>query len=143
MVDMVDVFKIIDEELDVNNYLESFLNLGLKYDVILQVEYKYIIFKLYKLLEQRIKKYTGGLRSSVSIYTAKNINQSNKWIIASYLRKLSVQEAYQVVLQEDIFLYLIEGLLNLRIIIKKLDFFIMLYLLIILLKPIIIFIIVL
>lgn len=35
MVDMVDVFKIIDEELDVNNYLESFLNLGLKYDVIL------------------------------------------------------------------------------------------------------------
>lgn len=33
------------------------------------------------------------------------------------------------------------GLLNLRIIIKKLDFFIMLYLLIILLKPIIIFII--
>lgn len=78
MVDMVDVFKIIDEELDVNNYLESFLNLELKYDVILQVEYKYIIFKLYKLLEQRIKKYTGGLRRSVSIYTAKNINQSNK-----------------------------------------------------------------
>lgn len=35
MVDMVDVFKIIDEKLDVNNYLESFLNLGLKYDVIL------------------------------------------------------------------------------------------------------------
>lgn len=43
MVDMVDVFKIIDEELDVNNYLESFLNLELKYDVISQVEYKYII----------------------------------------------------------------------------------------------------
>lgn len=68
MVDMVDVFKIIGEELDVNNYLKSFLNLGLKYDVISQMEYKYIIFKLYNLLEQRIKKYTGGLRSSASLY---------------------------------------------------------------------------
>lgn len=123
MVDIVDVFKIIDEELDVNNYLESFLNLGLKHDVISQVEYKYIIFKLYKLLEQRIKKYTGGLRSSVSIYTAKNINQSNMWIIALYLRKLSVQEAYQVVLQEDIFFVFDKGALELKNNYKKTRFF--------------------
>ena len=94
--------QIIKMEIDDNNYVESLLYTTLKYQIISKEEYKQIIFKLINLLSISIKKYTGELSSSVKTESAKNINNSNLWVIGLYLKTKKLKESLAILKNEDI-----------------------------------------
>lgn len=94
--------QIIKKEIDDNNYVESLLYTTLKYQIISKEEYEQIIFKLINLLSISIKKYTGELSSSVKTESAKNINNSNLWVIGLYLKTKKLKESLDILKNEDI-----------------------------------------
>ena len=99
---ITNIDQIIKNEIDDNNYVESLLYTTLKYQIISKEEYKEILFKFISLLSISIKKYTGELSSSVKIETAKNINNSNLWVIGLYLKTKQLKESIAILKNEDI-----------------------------------------
>ena len=99
---IIDKFKIIKNNIDNNNYIESLLNNLLDYQIITKEEYNKIILKFMYLLSFTINKYNGGLMNSVKINTAININESNMYIIGLYLKNKKVEEAIDILKYNDI-----------------------------------------
>lgn len=71
-------------------------------NIITYEECKKITFKFLVLLSNQIKRYTGELRSSVPIIIAKNINESNMWVIGLYLRKMKISDGINFLIENDI-----------------------------------------
>lgn len=115
--------QIIKMEIDDNNYVESLLYTTLKYQIISKEEYEQIIFKLINLLSISIKKYTGELSSSVKTESAKNINNSNLWVIGLYLKTKKLKESLAILKNEDIIKIYNYGKNNLDNYISKTKFF--------------------
>lgn len=99
---VINTFQNVKNEIDNNNYVESLLYTTLKYQIISTEEHEKILFKLISLLSISIKRYTGELTSSVKIETAKNINNSNLWVIGLYLKTKELKESIAILKNEDI-----------------------------------------
>lgn len=99
---VTNINQIIKNEIDDNNYVESLLYATLKYQLISKEEYEEILFKFISLLSISIKKYTGELSSSVKIEIAKNINDSNLWVIGLYLKTKKPKESITILKNEEI-----------------------------------------
>lgn len=101
MFNLVTFESIIMSEIDNNNYIETLIYSLLKHNIISNLEYEQIIINLLFLLDIRIKKYTGFLTSSVPIMVAKNINDSNIFVIGLYLRKKTIEESVNILLHNN------------------------------------------
>ncbi|MGN1337316.1 MAG: DUF6179 domain-containing protein [Candidatus Coprovivens sp.] len=99
---VTNIDQIVKNEVDYSNYVESLLNASLKYQIISKEEYEGILFKFISLLSILIKKYTGELSSSVKIEVAKNINNSNLWVIGLYLKTRKLNESIDILKNKDI-----------------------------------------
>ena len=99
---VINIDQIVKNEIDYNNYVESLLYIALKYQIISKEEYEKILFKFINLLSISIKRYTGELSSSVKIEIAKNINNSNLWVIGLYLKTKELKESVAILKNEDI-----------------------------------------
>lgn len=86
MNNIIDIEKLIEEEIDTNNYIESLLNLSIKYKYITNEQRDNIIYKFLMIISKTIKLYTGQLTSSVPISLFKNISNSNMYIVSLYLK---------------------------------------------------------
>ncbi|MGN1312503.1 MAG: DUF6179 domain-containing protein [Bacilli bacterium] len=99
---VANINQIIKNEIDDNNYVESLLYIALKYQIISKEEYEQILFKFIILLSISIKRYNGELSSSVKIGIAKNINNSNLWVIGLYLKTKEPKESITILKNENI-----------------------------------------
>ena len=99
---VTNIEQIITNEIDDNNYVETLLYASLKYQIISQKEYQEILFKFINLLSISIKRYTGELSSSVKIRIAKNINESNLWVVGLYLKTKQPTESIEILKNKDI-----------------------------------------
>ena len=99
---VTNIEQIITNEIDDNNYVETLLYASLKYQIISQKEYQEILFKFINLLSISIKRYTGELSSSVKIGIAKNINESNLWVVGLYLKTKQPTESIEILKNKDI-----------------------------------------
>lgn len=93
---------LIKNNIDPNNYIESLLNNLLEYHYITKEDYNKIILKFLYLLSISIKKYSGSLINSIKIDIAKNINESNIWVIGLYLKNKSIDEIIDILKNNDI-----------------------------------------
>lgn len=123
MSSIVDIEYLIDRKIDENNYIQSLLFLSLKYNLISYDELNTITFKFTILLKKRIKKYTAGLKSSVSIDIAKSINSSNIYVIGVYLKDKGIKNSLNMLLSSDIFDIYNNGLKIVNRIINKTKLF--------------------
>ena len=101
MLNILDKKSLIEKEIDNNSYIDSLLNAALKYNYITVEEYNFILIKFADLLSGKIERYTKGLNSTVSIYDAKNINESNIWTIGFYLKEKGIDESLSILLRGD------------------------------------------
>ena len=102
---MLNIFNkksLIEEEIDSNSYIDSLLSTALKYNYITVEKYNLILIKLADLLSGKIERYTKGFNSTVSIYDAKNINESNIWTIGFYLKEKEIDESLSILTTWDI-----------------------------------------
>lgn len=123
MCNLIDIETIIKNEIDENNYMDTFLSSLVNHNVISLDEYEQIILNLLKLLEIKIKKYTGELTSSVTISTAQNINTSNMWTISLVLKNNNVKKNIDTLLYDDIIKTYNYGKEKLIALISKTQFF--------------------
>ncbi len=122
-MNLVCINSIIKEEIDENDYIQSLVNILLKYKVINNEQYEQIGLKFLNLLSFTIKKYTGELTSSVPISKAKNINTSNLYIIGLFLKGFSLDVATKLLLDEDIFVLYEQGISEIDKLINKTKLF--------------------
>lgn len=101
MLNILDKKSLIEKEIDNNSYIDSLLNAALKYNYITVEEYNFVLIKFADLLSSKIERYTKGLNSTVSIYDAKNINESNIWTIGFYLKEKEIDESLSTLLRGD------------------------------------------
>lgn len=102
MLKILDKKSLIEEEIDSNSYIDSLLSTALKYNYITVEKYNLILIKLADLLSGKIERYTKGFNSTVSIYDAKNINESNIWTIGFYLKEKEIDESLSILTTWDI-----------------------------------------
>lgn len=101
MLNILGKKSLIEEEIDSNSYIDSLLSTALKYNYITVEKYNLILIKLADLLSGKIERYTKGFNSTVSIYDAKNINESNIWTIGLYLKEKEIDESLSILLRGD------------------------------------------
>ena len=94
-------YKIISN-IDPNNYIESLLNNLLEHHHITKEDYNKIVLKFIYLLSILVNKYSGGLINSINIDIAKNINESNMWVIGLYLKNKPIDEIINILKYDDI-----------------------------------------
>ena len=101
MLNILGKKSLIEKEIDNNSYIDSLLNVALKYNYITVEEYNFVLIKFADLLSGKIERYTKGLNSTVSIYDAININESNIWTIGLYLKEKEIDESLSILLRGD------------------------------------------
>lgn len=101
MLNILDKKSLIEKEIDNNSYIDSLLSAALKYNYITVEEYNFVLIKFVDLLSGKIERYTKGLNSTVSIYDAKNINESNIWTIGVSLKEKEIDESLSILLRGD------------------------------------------
>ncbi len=101
MNNIIDIEKLIEEEIDTNNYIESLLNLSIKYKYITDEQRDNIIYKFLMIISKTIKLYTGQLTSSVPISLFKNISNSNMYIVSLYLKDKRIKEQINILISES------------------------------------------
>ena len=96
--------KIINTniKIDSNNYLISLLLYLRKNNIIAENKYQQKLLEILNLLEIKIKKYTKEVISSIPIYLAKNINNSNIWTINYYFKNKPLQEKINALINQNI-----------------------------------------
>ena len=123
MNDIIKIELIINNEIDRNNYIETLLLSSLKYKIISRDQYESIILKLLNLLSIKISKYTKELTSSVPINIAKNINDTDTYIISLGLDKDNVLNNIRILLNEDINKLSYMGYERIKELIRRTKFF--------------------
>lgn len=97
---LIDKNNLLKINLDNSNYLNSLLNLSLKYKIINSSTYNLIINKLLFLLKYKLEKITLDT-STVSYTTILNINSSNLYTLGLYLQKYDYL-SLNLLINEDI-----------------------------------------
>lgn len=84
-MNIVSVYSLLMCEIDKSNYYESLINLMLKYKLIDENEFNSMKLDYINLLIFKVKKYTKGINSSVSIDTLKELSASIVYTLNTYL----------------------------------------------------------
>lgn len=84
-MNIVSVYSLLLREIDKSNYYESLINLMLKYKLIDENEFNSMKLDYINLLIFKVKKYTKGINSSVSIDTLKELSASIVYALNTYL----------------------------------------------------------
>lgn len=84
-MNIVSVYSLLLREIDKSNYYESLINLMLKYKLIDENEFNSMKLDYINLLIFKVKKYTKGINSSVSIDTLKELSASIVYTLNTYL----------------------------------------------------------
>lgn len=99
---VIDINSFIKKKINYYNYTESVLELSIKYGILQKEDLQKILLKFISLLFYKIDSYTNNLTSSISVYKAREINSSNLWIIGLYLKKYSIFDGINILLNCDI-----------------------------------------
>ena len=84
-MNIVSVYSLLMCEIDKSNYYESLINLMLKYKLIDENEFNSMKLDYINLLIFKVKKYTKGINSSVSIDTLKELSASIVYTLNTHL----------------------------------------------------------
>ena len=99
---VIDINSFIKGKINYYNYTESILELSIKYGILQKEDFKRILLKFINLLFYKIDSYTNNLTSSISVYKAREINSSNLWVVGLYLKKYSISDGINILLNCDI-----------------------------------------
>lgn len=106
-----------------NNFIEDLLNYSLKNNLLTQNELKNILYKFYKLLIIQMQKSVGKHTSCLTINEAKNINNSNLWVIGLYIQNFDLNECLTILKNSDIYDLYLKSQKNIVKIIDKVKLF--------------------